>query len=387
MVIKHSNVVGGSTAALRRICNGSIDLSQGLPAEGWNAYAAEGSALHHIVEAAIRQNLADEDVLMQHAESDREGVRITRDHLVNKALPALEWFEREVPLSAKIFLEKEVDFLGLIEGAFGTSDVIFDDTASSGRCGLVDWKFGDGYVVSASENDQMRFYLAGAIHTGLLPAGLDQYEAWIFQPAAKLQPEQYASQGLYSWDDLQHFVQDLKNAVEGERRFVSGDHCRWCKAKTRCDAYKKMLSADVDTDIATVGANEMAHMLNRIPAIEAYIAELKAAAFRNAQNGIQIPGYALETALGNRAWKDADSAWGALGRMGLAADQRTVKTVISPTVAEKLLKKLDTPKPKLEKFMKLHVHRPENGEKLIKSDKPSEHTFARIASAIKARTA
>src|SRR5258706_10638807 len=88
-VAKHSSVVGGSTAALRRLCNRSIQLSQGLPEEAWNAYAATGPALHALVEQAIDQALTDEDILVEHAGADREGVRITRGILLDQALQAL----------------------------------------------------------------------------------------------------------------------------------------------------------------------------------------------------------------------------------------------------------------------------------------------------------
>jgi len=380
---KHSSVVGGSTAALRRLCNGSIELSQGLPEEAWNAYAATGTALHAIVEQAIDQALTDEDILVQHAGADREGVRITREILLGKALPAVNWFEKEIPLSAAVHLEKSVNFNGIIEGAFGTADIVFSDP-DTGRHGIVDWKFGDNHIVSAQDNDQMRFYLAGAVHCGYLPMGA-LYEAWIFQPSAKLQQQEFASRGLYSHGDLNFFVQDLKDAIEGERRFVTGEHCRFCRGKIRCDAYQKMLRQDVDTDVAGLTANGLSAALNRVPVIENYIKDLKAAALRNAQNGIHIPGYALVRSEGNRAWIDEDAAWAALGRLGVPAADRTVKKPISPTQAERVLKPMNLGK-RAESFMKAHVHRPDRGETLVKSDKPSEHTFTRLATALKAIT-
>ena len=379
---KHSTVVGGSTAALRRICNASIEQSQGVPVEGWNIYAATGTALHSITETAIRENMDREELSRQFKGIEMESVRITEDMLRDKVWPALGFFDDTVPIGAYCDQERKIHFEGLMEGAFGTADVIFDDE-KSGRCGIIDWKFGDNHLVNAEENDQMRFYLAAAIHCSYLPI-VERYEAWIFQPSAKLSPDRYASVGYYTYEDLQFFVQDLKNAVDGERVYVTGEHCRWCKGKVDCRAYHTMLSGDVTTDLAGLGANELARRLNELPAIEAYVKELRTAALRNAQAGVQIPGWGLETSYGNRAWKDEDAAWASLGRMGVPLADRTVKKCISPAQAEKRLKAIQAPDKKVARFFKTHIERNENGEKLVRRDTPDEGTFTRLGNMLKA---
>jgi hypothetical protein len=383
----HSDIVGSSTAKLRLLCNASIDEGQGVPEEPWNVYAATGTALHTIVEEAISNDMSDESILQNYVGKHMEDVRITRELIEDKAFPALDFFWCTVPARAKITLEKFLPLPEVHKDSGGTGDVIFE-SEDSRRAGVIDWKFGDGVTVAEDGEYQIKFVLAAAINGGLLPADPKMfYEGYIFQPSAKLAPEQYVTSFEFTLRDIDDFVEQLADAVNGSRKHTTGAHCYGCKGKIRCKAYRALLAAAVDSDIRGLDTHQLGAALDMVPALNKYIKELKEIAYRNAIEGRIPVGYKLEPSLGDRAWKDENAAWGALGRLGLPADVRTVKKTISPAQAEKALKELQPDPDALARFWKKHVIRPETGQSLKKlaDGELAADDFERLALALEAK--
>lgn len=403
----HSTVVGGSTAGIRLLCNGSMVEEKKSP-KSTNVWADRGTALHHVVEAAIREDLSDAKVLRQFTgnaiklDDMVHTIDITDKLLREKALPALRYFDETVG-NAKFQLEAKVGMyfpetmpedeceelraLGFLEipGAFGTGDVFFTGKV---RAGGIDWKFGDGILVSAHDNNQGRFYLTCGIMNGVLPVQ-DEYEFHIFQPTESGDWTTWTenSVGKYTLADLVRFNNDLHDAITAETVYNAGEHCSKCNGRITCAAYQSMLTTAINTDIPGMSAQQLAQQLRLLPAYAKFISDVKAAALRNAQAGVEIPGFKLETALGNSAWRDEQAAVGALARKGVPVDVRIVKKVISPTQALKALKEIATPEKEIERFTKTHIHRPENGETLVpaKAEEEATSSIKRLGKALKAR--
>lgn len=391
----HSSLVGGSTAYLRLRCNASIVEERKAPPEKWSPWAAAGTALHTIVERAINDNMKYFDVLAQFTGVEMENVVVTEQMIRDKVLPAVNFFDETVSESTSFDVEVKVSLgrpcedehssvvFPVIEGAFGTADVVF---VASDVFGVIDWKFGDGYIVDADDNDQGRFYLCGAIQQGLIPLR-DEYVFWIFQPAAKLKPAQYASKGIYTIDDLKDFATRLHAAITGPTIYSAGEHCARCKGKLTCRAHADMLTTAVGTDVPGMDTSELAEALARVPSIKKWCDEVQKSALRNAQNGLSIPGWVLEPAIGNRTYVDEDAACLALGRLGLPADVRIVKKCLSAPKALEALEDIFTPQKSIDRFERKYVFRPENGQRLRKA-KPGEcdaSSLARMTTALKAR--
>lgn len=387
----HSTVVGGSTAGLRLACSASR-IEERKAGRSTNRYADRGTALHHIVEEALVDDMSDREVLgawsgvsigpdgkVQIPDSDMvHTIDIDADLLKAKVLPALAYFDVTVPRHAKFWIEQKVglyfpdaetnfavpvgsDFEE-IAGAFGTADVTFVDRHSR-RAGVIDWKFGDGIIVPAEDNDQMRFYLVGAIMHGLLPIQ-QEYEAHIFQPADSMHPDEYGSKGVYTLDDLVRFSRELADAMKAEPVHNVGPHCAKCNGRMVCAAFQDTLTTAVMTDVPGMSAKDLAQQLRLLPAVAKFIEDVKAAALRNAQAGVDIPGYGLEPSLGNSAWRDEDKAERALALRGIGVSDRRVVKTISPTQAVKLLTPLLNEK-ELDRFKNTHIFRPDTGQKLV----------------------
>jgi hypothetical protein len=370
------------------------------------------------MEQAIDRNLSDAqvmkafegalwaDLLRVPEEIEAYGSnKITRELIEAKIYPALACFDSIVPKTADFWLEHKLSFAAIdgspIEEGFhishpvqgdgsGQADVIFEEWTKTPdgevctRAGLIDYKFGEN-VIDPEDNAQFKFYLAAAIHEGALPI-VDEYEAWVIQPAAKLSEDRYARKAVYTFDELVSFALDLRESVDGPRKYETGAHCKGCNGKLTCAAYKGMLSRVEKTDVAGLNAKQLAEMLDIVGALTAFVKDVQETALRNARNGVKIPGYRLEPGLGDRKWQDENAAWLALGRMGLAANDRTVKKTISAPQALAKLTKMGTPEKQLNRFEARHVYRPETAERLVKA-KPGEvdgDVFAKLAKAMEA---
>lgn len=370
MPSEHSSLVGGSSAPLRLKCPASLKETKDLPKEPWNQYAARGTALHTITEISIKDWLSDDAILEKYVGEELENIRITRELIENKVFPALDFFEVQIPEDYTIHLEQKVNLFDTIKDAFGTADLIFSSKKDK-RAGIIDWKFGDNHIVKAKDNDSARFYLACAYLNGFLPK-LKHYEFWIFQPSSKLSPNEYASVGYYTYEELMDFVDDLADAIENalsdNPTYVTGEHCRYCKGKMKCHAYNDMLRGVSVTDIPDMNGDDLSHWKKQVPALKALISEIEQAALRNALNGVYIPGYKLEDSHGHTKWKNEESASNALARIGIAHKDRIDKTLKSPTQIKQIMKEKGITKEDIQSLMKRHSKRPFIGEKLIECD-------------------
>ena len=395
----HSSLCGGSTAGLRLACSASRIEEAKAPRE--TTYAADrGTALHEVTETGLKEGLSDDDIIKQFQgvvikNKDMEhAITITRELIQSKVLPALAFTDETIPHGASMYSEAKVKMLRKpsaprtfedIDGAYGTADIVFTD-ALSNRHGVIDFKFGDGWIVRADDNDQGRFYLTCAIMSGLLPV-VDSYEFWIFQPAEKLEPDNYASCGVYTLDELRRFNVDLHDALTTEPKHTPGAHCANCKGKLTCPAYRDFVRGVEKTDIDGIKTSELANLLNMVKSLRQFASDVEAAALRQARAGRVIPGYKLEPAQGNRAWRDEDKAGKALARKGLSAKERHELSLISPTQALKALRKMRLPDIEIERFEDLHIFRPDTGEKLVplKHGEVDASAMTKLAEALAAR--
>ena len=370
----HSNVVGGSSAERVLNCPGSIDLCKNMPGEEWKESAAKGTACHWVVEECLNSAKVPRAFLGE----TYAQITLDEDLIENKVIPAHNYYfhikkkyQTGTEGSWIRYVEKEVGFQDLdeddiwyIAGAFGTADIIFDNGID--RCGIIDWKFGE-FPVSAANNYQMMFYLAGAIACGYLPE-VDVYEAHIFQPAYGKDPSEWASVAEYTYEELDNFICDLAEAVRGIRNFNPGKWCRFCKAAPNCTALSQMVVSATYSDLENVTAEDFARYLSMATAITNWVDSMKKAAVRNARKGLRIPGYRLEAGLSNRYVKQEDKAKKKLKSFGLKDSQITNTKLISITEMDALLKRLvksgDITQVQMNEFYNDHVDRDDLPETL-----------------------
>lgn len=250
----HSSLVGGSTADRRLGCAASYQLEQKIPAHIRNAstsYADEGSALHAAIQYILEENLREEhlDTQVLDREFGDPPYVMTQELIDNALLPCMDFIDSLIEE-----LKDEGDFLFELEtqcampgidGAFGTTDLIF---RTNKRSGIVDWKFGEGVAVKAfytekdgvkRGNSQGLFYGRAGMNT--LPDMFEDVPDWpvdiyIVQPRGR--DGQPISHYAATVGELEAFRLKLIDAVKAAQAAnplpVKGPWCNFASCKTIC---------------------------------------------------------------------------------------------------------------------------------------------------------
>jgi hypothetical protein len=331
--VQHSNIVGGSTAKRVIACPASVKLVQQIPSKDIpNEHADRGTLLHNVIADVLEFNEAPEKYLGTKY-NDQVLTEELIDEKITVALAALEEIDPTNVMAFKI--ETRVGFGDFLPGVFGSTDLL-------GRIGkraiVLDWKFGDGVLVSAEENEQLLFYAAAAMRT--------EESKWIFEGADEIECIIVQPPEIRRWvttpQRVALFEQELRRAVHESHSeaalMAAGDHCRWCAAKPICPKMTGQVERVLQTKLQALPIDQIAMQLEQADTIESYIKDLRALATQMLENGQTVPGFKLVAKRGTRQWtsEDAVDAW--VDTNGLAKEAYESK-LRSPAQMEKVLKK------------------------------------------------
>lgn len=335
--MQHSKIVGGSTAKRVINCPGSVALVAKMPPQASNRFMAAGSALHSAVDLLINNGAAPHTLLGK----TFEGVVLDEDHC-EKLESALMLLDEVDPGEDMSFTtEARVDFGDLLPGVFGSTDVL-------GRIGsravVLDWKFGDGVIVSAEENEQLLFYAAAAMRT---PA-----TKWAFEGATEIECVIVQPPSIRRWvttlgrvrEFERQLVHAVKQAEKPDAPLNLGEHCRWCTAKVICPQMTGAADRTLAVKIADLDAGKISLFLKNADLLDTWIKDLRELALSMLESGQSLPDFKLVASRATRSWTDADKAKVALFAFGL--NESEVVSVVSPAQAEKALKKRKLKLPK-----------------------------------------
>jgi len=326
--VKHSKVVGGSTAKRVIHCPGSVALVAKMPPQPSSKYAQEGTILH----ACMEELLADGelgDVIARHGLTPDQGEKLSY------CLRALDEID---PKQEMTFIQEvEVEFEGVkaLEGVFGNADLV-------GRLGkraiVLDWKFGDGVMVDAEENYQGLFYAAAAMKTSSVQWAFDgasEIEIVIVQPP-------YTRRWVTTFKRVQEVERELVMAVKASQQpeapTAVGDWCRWCTAKPICPSMTGQIDRVTHTALKEIDNETLGQALAMAEKLESFIADAKALAFARLKKGIAVPGYKLVAKRATRQWADESKARDALLAAGLKNED--IMRINTLTHIEEVCKKL-----------------------------------------------
>jgi hypothetical protein len=329
----HSKIVGGSTAKRVMHCPGSVALSATVPPRPSSKYADEGTLLHDIIARVLEHSQPPEFYLG----TEYEGIALTEDLIDRKLAPALAALDEIDPAQGMVFMaEAKVGFGDLIPGVFGSTDLLGN---LDGRAIVLDWKFGDGVMVSPEENEQLLFYAAAAMRT--------PETAWAFIDATEVeliivQPP-YTKRWTTTVERVRQFEYDLTVAVERaqapDAALKMGDHCRWCPAKVVCPLMTGAADRALKTQVTSLDAGSIGAYLDQADLVEQWLADLRGLAQSMIETGTSVPGWKLVPKRATRQWVDENVAHKSLQEAGLEEEDLYVSKLVSPAQAEKALKK------------------------------------------------
>lgn len=373
----HSRL-GASKAHRWMACPGSVTATDGIE-ETPSEYAEEGTAAHNLLEQWLRDPPGVS--LFQEEEPDGEmeaAVRVAYDHVLDR-MSEIDDDELYPDGEVRVMIEQQFDLAPLNppEPMYGTTDVAlwYEPTR---HLEVIDYKHGQGVVVDAVGNVQLRYYALGAVlEVGKRP---NTIRVTIVQPRAYHPDGPIRSEDL-TWDELVQFKTQLMDAARATQApdapRVPGSHCRFCLAAARCPARMELANEVVrgvfepvpeveplpapgrltDAELAFV-LEHMQDIRNWFSAIEGEVTD------RLLLTG-SFPGWKLVEGRTQRRWVDETETDRYLRGRGLKVSERFVRKLVSPAQAERLLK--DRPGPELPERL---WTKPEGGRKLApESDK------------------
>ena len=369
-----------SSAHRWMVCSGSLALESTVP-DKESEFALEGTAAHALGECVLRNRQENTSELGQNTSDylgtyplNKPDTPQVNDEMVEAVGQYVEtvWSLAE---GKELLIEQRVDFSDVIgvENSFGTADAVILDPK---ELQIHDLKYGVGVKVDAEENEQLQLYALGALDQFSMLYDFETVRMFIHQPRLN-----HVSEWAIPIDKLIAFGARAKEAAaeavvicsiaecEGVETlpptcFKPGEkQCRFCKAKGGLCAAETQHAleivkgdfvdltapleeqlSDVQQRISVLEPTQLAELYKNINFVESFCKALSARVLDELNAGNQLQGLKLVTGkLGNRAWDDETKAEATLKGFRLKREEMYNTKLISPTQAEKLVKK-DNPR-------------------------------------------
>lgn len=327
-------------------CTPSARLEQQFPEEK-SKYADEGSFAHKLAELHLEYHLghikkAVYEKGLQIMKQDAFYSQEMEDYVQTYVDAAIEKINaaRARTKDAVILLEQKIDFSPWVQEGFGTGDLII---IADKVLEIIDFKYGKGVPVSAEENSQMRLYGLGALNQFDMLYDIEKIAMTIIQPRLdNISTEELKADELLTWGD-EYVKPRAELAFKGEGEFVTGDHCRFCRAKATCrartEANLELARYDFQ-DPPLLSHDEIADILFKAEELKAWVADVQAYALDQAENhGVKFPGWKLVEGRSNRKYLDEEAAAKVLIGAGYEEDKIYVKSLLGITAMEKFVGK------------------------------------------------
>lgn len=303
------------------LCPGSVKLEEGFTDTG-SPYAKEGTLAHAVGELKLTKYFIKGigpakykkamDAFRKDPLWDEDIDRYTDDYFDTVKAIALSYAKRPF-----VAVEERVDLSSWIPGGFGTADcvMIYGDELT-----VIDLKYGKGVPVSAEENPQLMLYALGAYEVYGIFYDIQKITLRIIQPRT----EETDSCWQLPLEELLAFGEKVKpiarEAFDGSDRLKEGEHCRFCKAKSRCSQRAKTMFSVVEeirphvvTDKkgkASTGGllsnEEIATFLQKTEGLSDWIKDLQEEALAQLLAGKEITGYKIVEGRSNRKITNED---------------------------------------------------------------------------------
>lgn len=297
------------------------------------SFTQEGTLAHEVAEFMARYGYYSKD-------NAKEGVTV---EMVGCAKEYADYIEEQKKSNdAIVLLEQRVDFSPWVPHGFGTCDciIIQDDTLT-----IIDYKYGQGVAVSATDNPQMKLYALGAMNDYGIAMDVKKVELHIFQPRLNnISTDNLAVEDLMAW--AEEIVKPTAQiAISGTGEYKPGEHCRFCQHGGKCRALTQLCLEYVETHglrvaLPVLAPHEVADVLRMEPMISLWLKKVKEQALTTLMDGGELPGYKLvEGKLGNRKWKDERTVFDKLIGAGYSEEDITETKVLSPTQMDKAIGK------------------------------------------------
>lgn len=237
-----------------------------------------------------------------------------------------------------VLIEQHVDFSEYVPDGYGTADCVI---VSDDRLHIIDFKYGMGVLVDATDNPQMKCYALGALAIYDSLYDIKEVSMSIFQPR-----RENVSTWTITVDELKTWAEEVlkpkaEMAMNGEGEFCPGEWCTFCRAAVRCRARaeEKLKLAQEEFKLPPLLTDsEIEEVLTIIPDLTKWANEIMAYATESAVNhGKQWNGFKVVEGRSVRKYKDVSAVAEAAKEAGYKDIYR--KSLITLTEMQKLMGK------------------------------------------------
>lgn len=237
-----------------------------------------------------------------------------------------------------VLIEQKLDFSNYVRDGFGTGDFVL---IADKMLHIVDFKYGQGVLVAAEDNPQMKLYALGALELYDGIYDIDTVSMTIFQPRREnVSTYTVFKESLYQWAE-EVLKPTAELAYEGKGEYCPGEHCQFCRAAVKCRARaeSKMKLASFEFALPPLlSDDEIAQVLSAAGDLTNWANEIMAYATEAAVNhGKEWPGFKVVEGRSNRKYADEN----AVAEAAKTAGYRDIykQSLISVTEMEKLMGK------------------------------------------------
>ncbi len=319
-------------------CTPSACLEEQIP-ETTSDYAEEGRLAHSIGELKLRKYFTP----MGPKKYAGELKKLQSNPLYNpEMLEHTDAYLEFVQAKAHSFssppylaIERRLDYSHVAPEGFGTGDCLI---IGGSMLYVIDFKYGKGVPVEAEQNPQMMLYALGALKEYAMLYAIDTVRLCIVQPRLG-EPSEWEIRvaDLLAW--AESIKPRAQMAYEGKGEFCAGEWCRFCRAKARCRARTKTmtaLEAFGGMKPPLISNDEVGDILRRAQMLKAWVTDIEEYALSALLQGETIPGWKAVEGRSNRQFVDTDEAFKVLIGAGFDEALLYERKPIALTAVEKL---------------------------------------------------
>ncbi len=347
----------GSTRWLN--CTASARLEDLEPEPPQSDFANEGTLAHEFAELFLRKELGiiypseyqcKKEELQAHK---LYGGKAMLDYVDEYVAFCMEVYNRgrAQNLPTQMLVEAKLDLTAWVQESFGAvDDLIVVGTVLY----IIDLKYGQGMVVDAKGNSQLRLYgLGGLQHAqNTLGVNITHVVLCIVQPRVygHTSTETLAVQELLDWGEK--IVKPKAIAAwNGEGQPCAGSWCKWCKVKHKCSSISKMANESAKVAFSEDAAAlltdaQVLENYKKLQMIQDWCSSVGDYVLQKALKGHKWDGYKVVRNTGRRAWKSEKEAIQGLQCLMLPEEHYMTKSLKTLTAIEKSIGK-----PTFRKFM------------------------------------
>lgn len=341
---KHA-LLGPSGAHRWLVCTKAPRLEETLP-EKTSEYAEAGRLAHELAELKLRK-WGIEPMGARTYNSKLKKLKAdpywndNMDDSTEFYLDYIKSYCNGLKEKPSIQAEVEVNYSQYVPEGFGTSDCII---IGDGVLHVIDYKNGQGVVVSAENNPQMKLYALGAYLLNRMFFSISRIKTSIVQPLVTRDVSTWEC----SLEELLGWAESIKEpalkAWNNEGEFVPGEHCKFCRAKATCRAnanYQLETEGFTNMFPPLITMNEAGDILKRTRQLRDYVSSLEKYVLEQCLEGVFVPGWKAVEGRSNRTFSDLDAAFNKAKELGYKEEVLYDKKPITLTQFEKLVGKDD----------------------------------------------